>query len=147
MAARFRFADAPVCPGEPRAQVRVPHREELEFQHQHHPVRIPGALGVELAQSIQACWRVGHAFNDGAQFIQALVSFLLQQGKEQFFFILKVSVESAARVAGGSGNLFQPRGLETISGKNTAGRFEQRLACCIGSLLMLAGVRRVWEPG
>ena len=86
----------------------MPQGKQLELQRQHHPLAIRYAPHIKLAQRPQPRRRVRAAFHNGPQAPQTVAGFLLEQREEQVFFAVEVSVESAARVAGGPRDILNP---------------------------------------
>src|ERR1700737_4689585 len=59
--------------------------------------------------------------------IDSLPDPLFQQGKEDLFLTLKIGVESAARIAGPGGDVFQACSFEPVAGKDSLGARQQLL--------------------
>src|SRR5690348_8306665 len=98
-----------------RVRLRMPDREQLEFQRQQHQPAIFRKLRIMFAQGAQAlrgsvlsrehCGDIGDPPADP----------LLEERKENIFLALEIGVKGPARVARLRGNVFQARSLKPVA--------------------------------
>src|SRR4051812_32480408 len=99
----------------------MPGREELEFQHQHGPVRIRRQTRVVIAKSTSALYTFRAFVDNRLNRPQVLISFALEKRKEKILLPCEVGVESAPRMPGIFGDVLQPGGLEAHLCENLFG--------------------------
>ena len=82
------------------------------------------------------------AAHGAGQGIDSFADPLLEQGEEDVFLALEIGVESAARVAGAGGDIFQARGFKTVLRENLLGGGQEFAPGGLGPLgLAGAGLR------
>ncbi len=132
-----RRPDTPVCGGEFCAQSAMPQRKQFKFKRKDGPLPVGSVLQEEFTQSSHAFFRRPAGLQSFLKFAQPSGRLMLQQGQEKLLFGGEIGVESAAGVAGFSGDIFQPGSLESIARKHPQASVQQFAPGFFSSSLVL----------
>src|SRR5579871_2971057 len=124
---------------QPRPQLRVADREQLEFHHEHGPATIADARNKKFTDGSSPRRGCAFARDDLVDAVHAPLRFLLQQREEKVILGSEMRIKRAAGVPYGGGNIFDTAGFEAVARKDAAGRLQQGTPRGFGAPLMFGG--------